>query len=274
MKQTTHSRKKVKAKLKSLQPLCGDCVGLKKERLIPDCKETCCNLGKVGTSRTCPHFISDHDKVKPLYGKAGFEQLIAIFKDLPTESLRNLAGVLYQEHKTRKFGFFFGQKVYVRYRGTSKSDYMSNFMTARVFSVNAEFVRLTSDDGRCLMTYALSSLEEGGVIYTVDDFDKLRSSMIKRGRLVDPNVEKQTAKRLRCEEAYELNLVTDSLNGNITTIDTVFKENKLPRRKSKKTIDLVDLVNGMVEGHDVSRDSKTYKKTKRTGDSTFDVSGD
>jgi hypothetical protein len=274
MKQTTHSRKQVKSKLKSLQPLCGDCSGLKKECLVPNNSETCCKLGKVGTSKTCQYFMSDHEPLKVVARTDSFESLIAMFKDLPTDALRNVASVLYQEHKTRRFGFFFGQKVYVRYRGTLGANYLSNFMIARVLSVNAEFIRLTSDDGRCTLTYTLQVLKEGGVIYKPNEFSTLRENMMSRGRLVDPHVERNTAKRLRCEEAYELNLTNESQNGVVTTIDTVFKESKLPRRKGKRTVDLIDLVNSMEHGHDVAKDSKTYVKARRSGDRTLDVSGE
>lgn len=93
--------------------------------------------------------------------------------------------------------------------------------------------------------------------------------------MVDPDVQRLITKKLRAEEEYELNITSDSLNGQITTIDTVFKENKV-RRKGKRTVDLVDLVNGMMHGHDVSKDSRQYKRSgpKQSGDYVIAVSGD
>ena len=55
------------------------------------------------------------------------------------------------------------------------------------------------------------------------------------------------------------------------TIDTVFKETHLPRRNQKKTVDLVDLVNGMMEGRNMEREAKGYKKRKGNSDSGGDI---
>ncbi|MNQ23841.1 hypothetical protein D3C85_370180 [compost metagenome] len=282
MEMTQRTRRQVKASLKSQQPLCGDCVGLKCEKLISDSKQVCSKLGKTATSKPCPHFIADTKPLQPILKRDAFDTLSRLFQEIPKDALRNVASLLYNEKKTRAAGYFFGQKVYVRYRGAANADYLSNFMIARVMSVNSEFIRLTSQDGKCNLTFMKKTCQD--VILSVDEFDELRKKMVAKGRLVDPDVTKLIAKKYRAEEEYELNMTSESAGGQITTIDTVFKENKVPRKKQKKHVDLVDLVNGLMAGHtDVDEKSRKYKTAapKRgkaasdgTGYQRIDVSGD
>lgn len=279
MEMTNRTRKQVKASLKSQQPLCGDCVGLKCEKLIADNKQVCSKLGKTATSKPCPHFIADTKPLQPILKRDAFDALVGLFQEIPKGALRNVASLLYSEKKTRAAGYFFGQKVYVRYRGAANADYLSNFMIARVMSVNKEFIRLTSQDGKCNLTFMKKTCQE--IILSVEEFAALRTKMLAKGRLVDPDVTKLIAKKYRAEEEHELNMTSDSAGGQVTTIDTVFKENKIPRRKGKKTIDLVDLVNGLMAGHtDVDKKSSQYKnrdaksKPSKSGYEKIDVSGD
>lgn len=269
MDMTTRTRKQVKASLKSLQPRCGECVGFKCEKLIADNKQVCSKIDKTSTSAACPHFIADTKALQPLMKRDAFDGLVSLFQAVPEEGLRALASLLYNEKKTRKAGFHFGQKVYVRYRGAAGANYLSNFMIARIMSVSSEYIRLTSQDGKCNLTFARSTNEDH--ILTVEEFNELRQKMVAKSRLVDPDTTRLLTKRLRCEEEYDLNMTNESAGGQITTIDTVFKENKLPRRKQKKTIDLVDLVNGMMEGRNMEREAKGYKPRKSRNDSGGDV---
>lgn len=275
-KMTTRTKQVARAGLKSLQPQCGECIGLKCEKLIPDNKHVCSENGKTRTSRTCNYFIADTKPLANLTRKTAFDQLVSLFQEIPDKGLRELASLLYNEKKTRRAGYYFGQKVYVRYRGAANADYMSNFMSAIVISASSEYMRLTSLDGRCNLTFAKGCFPH---ILTVEKFDALRTKMIARGRLVDPDTEKLIAKRFRAEEEYELQITTESKNGQITTIDTVFKENKVPRRKGKKTVDLVDLVNGVMAGHNVKKSATKYERSKKSRrddgkDTIIAVSGD
>lgn len=272
MEMTNRSRTQVKKSLKSLQPLCGECSGFKCEKLIEKNKTVCSQVDKTPQSKPCSHFLIDTQKIAPVQQRQAFEQLVSLFQEIPDDSLRSIASILFNEHKTRRQGYYFGQKVYVRYRGAANADYLSNFMIAHVISANNEHIRLSSLDSRCTLTYGKHCFPH---ILSPEKFDKLRAKMINKGRMVDPDVQRLITKKLRAEEEYELNITSDSLNGQITTIDTVFKENKV-RRKGKRTVDLVDLVNGMMHGHDVSKDSRQYKRSgpKQSGDYVIAVSGD
>lgn len=281
MDMTQRSRQQAKQALKGLKPTCGDCIGLKCEKLIEKNKGVCATVGRTSQSEPCKHFQPDVRPIQGLIGTDGFEALVGLVRNVPSDALRSLATLLYAEKKVRRLGFNFGQKVYVRYRGTSRSDYLSNFMLAHILSVQGDYIKVASKDGKCVATFLYDNVDSQ--IYSVDRFDVLRQKMIKKGRLVDPDVTHALTKRFRCVEEYELGITTESKGGTITTIDSVFKENKLPRRGGKgtvKTIELVEIVDGILQGYDMSKESKKYKtkataKKKKSGsDTIIDVSGE
>lgn len=180
--------------------------------------------------------------------------MVEMFAELPDDSLRVLASILYNEKRTRKAGYFFGQKVYVRYRGANSSNYLSNFMIAHVMYVSNEHYRLMSMDGKCVLTYGIQCRPN---IFTVDQFADLRTKMLKKNKLVDPDVERLLSKRFQAEEEHELNLTKESAIGNVTTIDKVFKENGV-RKSKQKTTTLIDLVSRAASGYDVSKQAGKY----------------
>jgi hypothetical protein len=191
---------------------------------------------------------------------------------LPTKALPMFASMLHFEAKTRAKGYRFGQKVYVRFRG--RGDYMSNFMSAYIFSVSNQYARIMSRDGRCTLTYATSVLKTGKVIYTVDEFVELRDAMLAKNKLTDPDVERSIKKLLRAEEEYELKLSYDT--GSIPTIDSVFKDSGIPKaskRRNKTASDsetfvpiasLVDMINDFSNGYIREDNESTYKPKKKS----------
>lgn len=271
---------KVRATLKHQKPLCGDCSGFTDERLLDKCKSVCSKADKLTTSEACPSFAPAVRLISPITQKRSFEPMVEMIADLPEDSLRVLASILYNEKRTRKAGHFFGQKVYVRYRGANSSNYLSNFMIAHVMYVSNEHYRLMSMDGRCVLTYGIHCRPN---ILTPDQFAELRVKMLKKNKLVDPDVERLLTKRFQAEEEHELNLTKESAIGNVTTIDKVFKENGV-RRSKQKTTTLIDLVARASSGYDVSKQADKYdpdvvrnrgekegKSSKGGGDTIFSV---
>lgn len=264
--------RKVREALRNQKPLCGECSGFKEDKLLEHCSTVCSKADKISTSAACPSFAPAVRGLSDFSQKRSFEQLVALMSEIPDDSLRVLASILYNENRTRKAGFKFGQKVYVRYRGANTSNYLSNFMIAHVMYVSHEHFRLMSLDGRCVLTFASKCRPN---IFTPAEFDPLRKKMVKQNKLVDPDVERLLTKRFRAEEEYDLNLTDESLSGSITTIDTVFKENKI-RRTKKKTTTLIELVASAVEGFDVSKQAGKYTTEQRRtrGDVILAVNGD
>lgn len=246
---------KVRASLKHQKPLCGDCSGFADERLLDKCKSVCSKAEKIQSSDACPSFAPAVRQLSEFSQKRTFEPMVEMIADLPDDSLRVLASILYNEKRTRKTGHFFGQKVYVRYRGANSSNYLSNFMIAHVMYVSNEHYRLMSMDGRCVLTYGIQCRPN---IFTVDQFAELRAKMLKKNKLVDPDVERLLSKRFQAEEEHELNLTKESAIGNVTTIDKVFKENGVRKSKQKATT-LIDLVSRAASGFNVSKIAGEYE---------------
>lgn len=158
-----------------------------------------------------------------------------------------------RENQTRIAGYHMGQKVYVRYRGQARANFVSNFMSAVILYADHEMLRVTSTDGKCCMTFSGTARE---AIYSVKEYKALREKMVKQGRYVDPDTQRLVAKRLRCEEEYELGIIESADPGETPTIDRVFKENKVAKKRPN---DLVAIVNAIESGFEVK--SKGKKKT-------------
>lgn len=237
---------------------CGECSGFEYDKLIGGKQKVSCSVGegaKTANCEACAKFAPDVRKLEGFVGSSGFEALTNLITGIDGKNLKVLSALIRAESTNRKHGFAFGQKVYVRYRGRANADYMSNFMSAYVLFVNKNYLRLVGKDGRCVLTYTRDSMPS---MYTPEDFAPLRAQMEAKGRRVDPDVHSTTVKRLRHMEEMELDMVDDSRAGNITTIDTVFRENAGKRTKSE-VYDLVRVVDDLMQGYDV-RGGKGLKR--------------
>lgn len=272
MEMTKRTLIATKTALKTLKPLCGDCEGFECSRLIEKQKGFCKDNGKTRVSKTCPQYQPNVAPMREFIGTSPFDALVNIISSIPDNQLRVLGSLLYSENNTRRNNFQFGQKVYIRYRGLLGSNYVSNFMTAFVMSCQGDYIKVMSRDGRCTASFPLRNKNQ---IFTVERFEKLRVKMVEQGKLVDPDVHTMLNKRLRAEEDYELGMTDDSKNGHIVTIDTVFKENKIRKGKAGVTADLVSIVKGIQSGHDMTRETKTYRtrEERPKGDGVIDVTG-
>ena len=247
---------KVINSLKNQQITCGECVGFSKE-ILKD-KKLCNGCGILPSSIPCKSFKPNTNELIPLIEEGDtFYALASFMRRIPTEKLRLIGATFMREHKTRSSGFYMGQKVYVRYRGQARSNYMSNFMSAFVLYADPEMIRIGSRTGKQHMTFTGSAQD---AIFSNTDFKKMRENMIKSGRYVDPDVQHLISKRLRCEEEYELGIIESANPGDIPTIDRVFKENKVKKGKAGPN-DLVAIVNAIESGYEVK--AKRGKNSKR-----------
>ena len=223
---------------------CGGCAGLNVENLVggKDLK-SCSELGKLETTKACPKFQQDPTQIRDLLSEDfedGVREIADVMKQMNPRQLKAMAGMFLNEVRTRKSKFFAWQPVIVRFRGTASSNYMSNFMTARVVNADKDTIRLTSDDGKTVLRYENTG-DAGPSIYSVANFAPLKEMMIEKGKRVDPS-DRATPKRMRPldhkDVDFELN--TDGLNGNMSSIGKVVKSNKVARR-AKNDSNLFDL---------------------------------
>lgn len=231
---------------------CGDCRGLTRDALLPTAEKPCATQGQLADSKICKHYRSDSQSLTELMTEHG-DTLVALFntfRKMSDKDLRVVAGMLLSESKTRRHGVKMGQAVFVRYRGRETRNYLNNFMAARVLDVDADSIRLISEKGDIVLTYANNGFN-GPSVYTKKQFAKLRAEMIKAGKLIDPEQEIKTAKRNLPQEDNVNFSAPSSLDGfSIPLMEDVTK-GRGGKRKGRKTQTLVDIVSMIENGHDM-----------------------
>jgi len=274
---------KVKTALREVSPTCGDCSGFECEILIDGNKKTCSKLEKIKSSKPCTQFVPNVKNVGAV-PQSQLSALASLVNQFPAEATRALGILMFNDSKTRKQGMQFMQKVFVRYRGASNRNYISNFMSAYVLYATSKHYKLISEDGRCTLTYGEHCRP---VIFTETEFEPLMQSMRLRGNMVDPDVEQLINRRFRAEEEHELEIVDDSRLGEVATIDSVFAGNNIKKGRKKGLPDLISLVAEASEGYEVKGKAKQYSravkrdrgttapptKRKRGEDYIIDVTG-
>lgn len=276
---------KVKAALREVSPTCGDCSGFECEILIAGNKKVCGKLEKIVSSTICQQYTPNVKDVTQV-PQTQLSALADLVNKFPPEATRALGILMFNEGKTRAQGMRFMQKVFIRYRGAANRNYISNFMSAYVLYATDDRYKLISEDGRCVLTYGEHCRP---VIFTEAEFEKIYTQMKQKGNMVDPDVEQLINRRFRAEEEHELDIVDESRNGEIATIDSVFAGNDIKKGRKKGLPDLISLVADAAVGFEVKSAAKTYsrsvkrdrggddepkaKKVRRGGDRVIDVSG-
>ena len=232
------------SKKASLQ--CGSCLNLEYEKAF---EKPCAQLGKVCTSKACSSsyvpnvrlFVRNEDNER-------LESIAHGMRGMSETELQALAGVMLCEKKTRRSGWHFYQKVYVRYQGSADRNYMSNFLVGYVVYADQELVRVVGKSGKMFLT--LPNEKEGDTLYSPGRFKSLREDMKLNRRLVDSRLDKEL-------------LVASSRVGTVATLDDVLESERLKTKlnaKSSRTDDLVSIVSRISRGVLVSE--RKSKKTK------------
>lgn len=256
-----------------------------RDALIKGEKVPCSQQGFKSSHKACPQFRPDSTRLAETVEEEGnvLSELGNIIADFSTKQLRLFAAALLNESITRKMGFRFYQKVIVRFRGTARANYLSNFMSARILAADRHSISICSDDGKIVFTYdmELNKLDPNDLsntIFTVEQFKPLQEKMVQMNRKVDPDIAKLKARALRAEEVdFELKLNT---NGVMDSIETLSRRNKGAGRGAKREIvDLIsmsrDIERGAVGSHQNSDGSyllKPDRYKKRTGTSEYELS--
>lgn len=217
---------------------CGECAGLTRERLIVGSKASCTTDGILASHKACPKFKPDVYRLAEVVVEKGnvMQELAYISSSMTPKQLKIFGMAMINETITRKNGFSFYQKVFVRYRGTARSNYLSNFFAGRILTADETTVRVCSDDGKVIFTYENTGAA-GPSIYSVESFEPLRALMFKKSYVVDPEHERATAKFLRAKELSEhgdIKLNTNGVHG-IVTPEKVSRSNKNAGKKGARS---------------------------------------
>jgi hypothetical protein len=109
--------------------------------------------------------------------------------DLTATELQALGAVMQAERVTRKHGWRFMQKVYVRYTGSSSRNFFSNFAIGYVAYADKECLRIFGINGKAFVTILKGSDGYGNSVYTVKQFKEMREKMVAQKQFVDPAIE-------------------------------------------------------------------------------------
>lgn len=193
----------------------------------------CIKQGRKAPHTACESFSPNSFALSESLEEHGSSiyELADLLRNFGTEQLRTFAAVLLNENVTRKNGYTFLQKVYVRYRGTLSRTYLSNFMTARILSVDSKYIRVCSDDGKITMTFENMGHEKN--VFTVPQFEILRRKLEFQGLYVDPKPEKFDKKVKPLEADFDLKLNTNGVMGFIDDIGVVARRNRDQLKKAE-----------------------------------------
>ena len=189
-----------------LKVACGSCSRLVRERLhdVP-----CAALGKLPSSRACGSHRPDAFSLVCTQDKASAIGDIAhAMFSMGDSDLQALGTLIIREKATRKAGFFFNQKVYVRIMGGGNSNFMSNFIVGHVLDANPEYVRIFGDSGKIVLEVLNDTT--GCTLFTVPRFRELRKEMMVKGNLVDKNA-LRPQRVLALDEAVKSGRVTKNV---------------------------------------------------------------
>jgi len=225
---------------------CGDCRFYSCEKKFD---KVCEQLGHLETSLGCEAFKPNVVKLKDALQDTDntMDLLAQVISKVPTSSLHVLSSILYNEKTTRKFGYKFMQKVYVRYRGQEGANYVSNFMPAYIIEANKTGLRLLSPKG----TSSILKLEfkkgelSGPNIYSVSEWKEFKKQLVKNKKLEDPAL-----KRKKISHDY--------------LIEDTTEKTEVPAKKKKYGInDLVSITLDIERGYVTTG---SYKKSKKEKD--------
>lgn len=165
-------------KYPQIKASCQDCVFYNTQSTYA---KPCKQLGVLAISKTCKRFtvnpyLIDFNSSKP-------SNLIReLISSLSKKDIHLFANVINQEYRTRKYGFYFGQEVMIR---VFVGDYISNYASALIINANKYNVYIQGSNGFHGMILHKN-------ILTMEEWDKKRKSLLKRGLIKDPDYKKYT----------------------------------------------------------------------------------
>jgi hypothetical protein len=213
---------------------CGSCEGLTRSSVL---ETRCIDQGRLATSRSCGSHVPD------AFTLAGGEEKVnllltvsEVMGRMSPNELQIMAALMIGEKATRRHGFKFHQKVYIRVRGESTSNYLSNFAVGYVLSADKDNVKVIGETGRMSATFLNDP--DSLTLYTVARFNTIRREMVEQKHYVDPNVRLTMPK----PEPVEPKKRSAKGFGAVKTFDEAIEDGLLPKRKRSERGDLVALV--------------------------------
>lgn len=166
-----------------LEVRCRDCFHFERER-APRFDDICSRMGILDKGRPCTSFLPDAHiiNMESAEGKAAH----SLISELSTRRLALFAALLQQEKRTRSYGFVHGDEIYVK---VFPGDYLSNYARGWVIMINRKRVFVQGSKPNFRGVFVLDSIIDRA------KFTEIRKDLLKRKRLVDPQLSKYTSWR-------------------------------------------------------------------------------
>jgi len=159
----------------TINTTCGTC---KHFRRIPHPAygEICAAKGIFDTNKPCTKYSVDSSQLG-VHSDKLLQEIAELMAKVPKKQLVLVSALANRESRTRKYGFYFGQTVYVR---LLSSDYISNYRRAIVTEANKDYVYISdSKQGFTMMVYHSSVL-------TNEQWLEKKAQLKKAKKIVDP----------------------------------------------------------------------------------------
>lgn len=209
---------------------CGGCKHFKRIA-HPAYEKTCTNLGILQESKPCERFMPDASGMK-LSSPRQARNVMDLLRELGPSDLRNLATLALQERRSRKYGFKFGDTVYLQAFG---DDYLSNYRRAKVVAADAKYVHIEADQGFAAMVFH-------GSVLTATQWRKKHKWLIDNERLTDPRYHKYIRVPSQAElQAERVKHSLDALDLNIAN-GGAFVEGARPEKRPERSTPLTELI--------------------------------
>ncbi len=218
----------------------------------------CVELGRIPSSKACKQHVPDAFTLMQEQESrvTSLADMGLVLRRMSPNDLQILAALMMNERKTRKAGFFFMEKVYIRVAGAAGRNFLSNFVIGYVLDANKETLRIVSETARTAVV--LPNEKNSTSVYTVKQFVPIRKEIAEGKKWVDQEVVKANTR----SHVQIVDLDQADAAGLLETPTT-------SRRKIKKVKQRDDLVSFVAK---LNRGVIKTRKEDSMADETFTIS--
>jgi len=165
--------------------------------------DVCSKLGVLPIARPCKNFLVDFNSF--LIHKKIHQEFADCLDQIPTARLSAFAAFIQQEKTTRRYGFSYGEKVYIK---IYPDEYLSNYVSACVIEGGKKRIFVQGLNQKFTGMFLPQSVLSG------KDFSNRKKFLIERNLIRDPNLAKYTTWKMtpKVKLDYEPPSIDDVMN--------------------------------------------------------------
>jgi hypothetical protein len=149
-------------------------------------KSTCNTLGCIETTPACTDYSINPFVLQDF--EAALKPLADVLRVMPITTITMFLEVISQEKALRRRGFYFMEKVAVKYWGTPGEKFVSNYIIAHVYSATNDGIFVIAKSGIRMFVLRDSILK-------LEEFIDIRRDLKEKGKLVDPTLSSRASSK-------------------------------------------------------------------------------